>query len=203
VTGTALRARRNPLDTGRADPASYWALSAAWTRAATSAERRRGAAVGEMAASMGFFDKLRSAMSPEKRLLAELAEIAGRSESLADRLKRHGEMCTYPNLKAGVEALAAQEAVHAKALRTIVMDRGAWPRLPDAPGHEGANNWERLGGDLDMLIVLAADLHRAVAGWEPVDEKLTGQLAKIATEDDERESALRQLALKCDPQALD
>ncbi len=164
--------------------------------------RRSGfcATAGEMASSMGFFDRLRG--SSKTRLLNELAKLVGSNEELAARLKRHASMAT-PNLKAGVQALADREAEHLKRLKTILSARDAWPRPPEPSAHDGNNNWERLGADLALLGALAAGYHRAIAQWEGVDTAVADELAAIAAEDDSLESELRKLALKCDPQALD
>jgi len=156
-----------------------------------------------MASGMGFFDKFRSAISPEARLVEELAEVAGCNEVLAERLKRHAANCIYPNIKAGLQALAAKESGHAKMLRTVLAERNTWPRFPDQSGRDGASNWERLNGDLAALAAIASGLRRAAVYWEPVDAALAARLAELAAEDDGCESDLRQLALKCDPQALD
>ncbi len=152
---------------------------------------------------MGILSWLRSSASAESRLLTELAELTGRKQGLVDRLTRHAAMCTYPNLKAGVESLAEKEAAHVKTLNAILSARNVWSRLPEPPVHDGANNWERFGGDLELLASLAATFQRAAALWEAVDQAVADALAKLAIEDDERESELRKLALKCDPQAFD
>ena len=39
--------------------------------------------------------------------------------------------------------------------------------------------------------------------WESVDETVAAKLLQLAIEDDDRESELRKLALKCDALALD
>ncbi|HYB91855.1 MAG TPA: hypothetical protein VEC38_12505 [Candidatus Binataceae bacterium] len=156
-----------------------------------------------MASGMGFFDKLRSAISPETRLVEELAEVAGRNEILVERLNRHATKCSYPNLKAGLQAIAARESAHAKMLRAVLTERNTWPKFPEQTGHEGANNWERLSGDLSILAAIASGLRRAAAIWEAVDPALADRLSELADEDDACESELRRLTLKCDPQALD
>jgi rubrerythrin len=155
-----------------------------------------------MAAAMGLWDSLRRALRPQERMLDELAAIAGRNEDLAGRLRRHAERCSYPNIRAGVEELAEKEMGHARALAVIVQEHGRWPRPPE-PRREGMNNWERLGGDLEILAELDTALHRAAAEWEAYEPELSERLLAIALEDDENEGALRKLVLKCDPQALD
>jgi len=156
-----------------------------------------------MASGMGFFDKFRSAISPDARLVEDLADLAGRNEVLVERLKRHAANCKYPNIKAGLEALATRESGHAKTLRRILAERNTWPRLGEQTGRDGANNWERLNSDLAALAAIASGLRRAAVNWEPVDATLADRLAQLAAEDDSCESDLRQLALKCDPHALD
>jgi hypothetical protein len=39
--------------------------------------------------------------------------------------------------------------------------------------------------------------------WESVDEKIVAKLRQLAMEDDDHESELRKLAMKCDALALD
>lgn len=154
-----------------------------------------------MASAMGFFEKLLS--SPDKTALAELAELAGRKEALVERLKRHAEMCSYPTIRAGLERLAAGQAETFEALRGILTGRGTWPRPPEASPREGSNNWERLSNDLATLHALAMGMQKAAGIWEGIDQSISDKLATIAATDDEAEGALRTLALKCDPQALD
>jgi rubrerythrin len=154
-----------------------------------------------MAAAMGFIDRLKQVFRPDLRMLDELAVLAGKNEELAARLTRHAAACDYSNIKAGVEALAEQEAAHARALSRILQERGRWPRLPE-PRREGSSNWERLSSDLEVLAELDAGLHRAAAEWEGIDPELSDHLLKVALEDDDNEGALRKLALLCDPQAL-
>ncbi|MGH7948336.1 MAG: hypothetical protein ACREQF_03840 [Candidatus Binataceae bacterium] len=154
-----------------------------------------------MSAAMGFLEKLKQAFSADTHLLDELAVLAGKNEDLVARLTRHADACPYANVKAGVEALAAKEAPHARTLARVLQQRGRWPR-PPRPRREGSNNWERLSADLEILGELDTGLHRAAAEWEGIDPELADQLLKLALEDDENEGELRKLALLCDPQAL-
>jgi hypothetical protein len=154
-----------------------------------------------MASTMGFFERLMS--SPDKNALAELAELAGRKEALIDRLVRHAAMCSYPAIRASLEKIAAHQTTSFEVLRSILADHETWPRPPEATPREGANNWERLSNDLTILHTLAAGIQKEVAVWQGVDSAVAEKLAPIALEDLDAESELRQLALKCDPQALD
>ncbi len=152
---------------------------------------------------MGILERLLSSESPRQRLLNEVADIAGRVESLVERLGRHAEMCAYPNIKAGLEQLAEREGVHLKALKAILAGNAMWPRPPEPPSHEGSNNWERLSGDLEMLAEISRLVNRQAVNWEPVDEQMAQQFAAMYAEDYDNTSMLRDLALKCDPQAID
>lgn len=156
-----------------------------------------------MATSMGLFRRLRSVGSTREQLLGELAALAGRNRGLVDRMRRHAEVCTYQNLKRGVASIAEAENAHAKILDAILSDNSVWAKLPEAPLHDGASNWERLNGDLLALGSIAADLRLAAVKWEPIDQTVGDALLKMATEDDALEVELRKLAIKCDPQAFD
>ncbi|HVA77786.1 MAG TPA: hypothetical protein VNF27_07815 [Candidatus Binataceae bacterium] len=156
-----------------------------------------------MASAMGFFSKFRASASPEKRAIDELADLAGRKEALIARLGRHATRCAYPAMAAELNALAEKEAAHFKILRAILSDRQTWPRPPENQPREGASNWERLGGDLAILVAIAAGLRLSAMHWEAVDQKIGDTLDTMATEDVDYESDLRKLALKCDPQAFD
>jgi len=46
-------------------------------------------------------------------------------------------------------------------------------------------------------------MHIKAMKWESVDESVAAKLLQLAIEDDDRESELRKLALKCDALALD
>ncbi|HEY6419694.1 MAG TPA: hypothetical protein VIX59_11885 [Candidatus Binataceae bacterium] len=159
--------------------------------------------MGEMGSDMGIFGKEPSPGREEARLLEELAEIVGRNQGLVERLKRHAGIVMKGNIKSGVERLAEKEAAHLKALNAILSDRNVWSRLPEPPAREGANNWERLSLDLEVLGALVTALTRVSVEWEAVDQNVAAKLAAIASEDGELENDLRKLAIKCDPQALD
>ena len=151
---------------------------------------------------MGFFRKLFSPASDRAELLEDLAVITGRNQGLVDRLKRHA-LLTAANIKAGVEGLAEAEAGHVKVLNSILADHDVWSKLPEPALHDGSNNWARLSGDLEVLGTLAADLRLNAMRWEAVDEDVAATLLELAIEDEDRESDLRKLALKCDALALD
>ena len=142
-------------------------------------------------------------MSPQTRLWGELAEIAGLSEELIARLTRHAALCKYRNLKAGAESIALTQEKHLNQLRSMLASQSLWPRPPAKLPHYGANNWERFSHDLELLVQVTFGLHHVSAEWEGVDPAIGEQLGAIANDDDEQTSALRALALKCDPQALD
>lgn len=152
---------------------------------------------------MGIFSRLRSSLSPRERLMHELTEIAGLTEALAERLGRHAQMCAYPNIRAGLEHLAAAEGAHLKTFKDILAESALWPRPPEPVAHEGSNNWERLSGDLALLNALAHRLNRHAIDWEPDDAAMSKRLLDIYGEDRENAYALRDLALRCDPQAID
>ncbi len=151
---------------------------------------------------MGFFQRLFSPDSARAELLEELAAIAGRNQGLVDRLKRHAPL-TGVSIKSGVEALAEAEAAHVKVLHSILADHNVWAKLPEAALHDGSNNWARLSGDLAVLAELASDLRTNAIKWEAVDEDIVGKLRQLSIEDDDHESELRKLAMKCDALALD
>ena len=157
-----------------------------------------------IAHQMGLFERLRSALAGP-RLIDELATLAGESEDLVARLRRHGARVTYQAIAQGVNEIAAKEDAHQKIMRTVLTEQGIWPRPPEQTGHEGTNNWERLSIDLQMLLLFARNLHRHAMRWEGEGEnaKLGETLKQIADEASENEFELRLLVAKLDPQALD
>jgi hypothetical protein len=132
-----------------------------------------------------------------------LSVLAGQNQGLVERLKRHAALCKSTNIQAGVAALAEKEAAHVKTINAILADHSVWAKLPEAALHDGSNNWARLSGDLEVIGELSAELRLAAVKWEPVNEDIAAKLLKLAIEDNERESDLRKLALKCDAMALD
>jgi hypothetical protein len=144
-----------------------------------------------------------TATPPEVRLLAELANIAGRHQELADRLAHHAGLCIYPNIAGGLTALAACEAKHAGTLDTLLSGRHAWSKLPRPMGAEGSSNWQRVSEDLALLLELAREMNEQALHWEAIDPPFAGRLHTIALEDSRNIGEVRKLALKCDPQALD
>ena len=152
---------------------------------------------------MGILEKIRTSFSPKTRMLERLAVVAGRYESLAQRLQRHAELCTYPNIKAGLERLAEDEADQANALRRVLADLGAWPRLAETPSHDGSSNWERVSADLALQTELFRELNTQVVEWEGVDPNVAARLRVFLDGEDRNAGMLRDFALKCDPQAFD
>jgi hypothetical protein len=153
---------------------------------------------------MGLFERLRSAIAGP-RLADELAMLAGQSEDLVSRLRRHAERVTYPKIAQDIREIADREAGHQKVMRTALAERGMWPRPPEPTSHDGANNWERLSIDLEILLMFARSLHRHAMRWEGDggDPALGEALMKVANEASEDEFELRLLVAKLDPQALD
>src|SRR5260370_31615650 len=115
---------------------------------------------------MGILEKIRTSFSPKTRMRERLAVVAGRYESLAQRLQRHAELCTYPNIKAGLERLAEDEADQANALRRILADLGTWPRLAETPSHHGSGHWRRASAHLALQTEHFRELKTQDAGSE-------------------------------------
>jgi len=152
---------------------------------------------------MGILHRIFTAVPPEERLLAELADLAGRHQELADRLARHATICAYPNIASGLAATAARQAEHARLLHVFLRERNVWPKLPRPMEAEGSSNWARVTGDLGIMLELSREVNQQALHWEGIDPALAARLRTIALEDDRKLGELRALALKCDPQALD
>ncbi|HZO82572.1 MAG TPA: hypothetical protein VFB33_12840 [Candidatus Binataceae bacterium] len=152
---------------------------------------------------MGILDRIRSALSPEEKLLGELAELAGRHRELAERLARDAALCGYPAMADALRAIAEQELRHARALDLMLGERHAWAKPARRPGAAGSNNWQRLSADLALLLELLGDMNQLVFRWERVDPAFAARLRAIELEDDRNLGGLRELVLRCDPQALD
>ncbi len=146
---------------------------------------------------------MRSSRSQRETLLAELADITGRKASLIERLERHAELCQYSNIRTGLQQLAIGETVHLKVLNRILADNGLWSRPPEPPSHDGSNNWERLSGDLELSAEISRLINRQSVLWEAVDPQMAKRFQDMYGEDYDNTSLLRDLALKCDPQAFD
>jgi len=152
---------------------------------------------------MGILARIRSSLSPRARLLDHLAISAGRFETLAMNLKDHAAMCTYTSIRAGLEQLAEAQAEQALVLREILVERGVRPRPAETPVHQGSSNWERLSADLAREVALHRDLNMEIAEWDGVEPKVAERLREFAAKEDENIAVLRDLTLRCDPQALD
>ena len=152
---------------------------------------------------MGILQRIWSGSSPEEQLIPELADIAGRHQELAARLGRHARACAFPIIASGLASLAERASDHARALSAMLRERGAWSKLPNATGNEGSNNWERVHLDLALLLELTRAMNRQALGWEHVDADFASLLRTIAARDDRDLGQLRELSLRCDPQALD
>lgn len=152
---------------------------------------------------MGIGTRIINSLSGEARRLTRLARIAGASERLAQNLKRHADLCDAPNIKAGLEALAIAETRDADALRDLLVPRLVWPARSETTQHDGANNWLRISGDLTAELEMVRALNSAIAEWEGADREIAERLRAIAAPKETTLGRLRDLALRCDPQALD
>jgi hypothetical protein len=152
---------------------------------------------------MRIVETIRLLLSPRSRLLNRLAETAADAETLAANLTRHTEMCSYPTLRAGLEELAAEETAQANAMRQLVLQNGVWPKLPNRSSPEGSSNWERLRNDLALQIQILRALRSQLSEWTGIDPQIAERLRESADEEDRHIGQLRDLTLKCDPQALD
>jgi hypothetical protein len=152
---------------------------------------------------MGIIEAIRTSLSPRTRMLRRLAMIAGESARLAASVKRHAAMCDYPGLKSGLETAALAEAADAQTLRALLLAHDVWPALPKPELREGASNWARIGADLAAEVELVRSLNAAVAEWEGVDAGIAEQLRELGLGKDQTLGLLRDLGLRCDPQALD
>ena len=152
---------------------------------------------------MGILQKIWTRSSADEELISELAEIAGRHQQLAEQLARHAQSCKYPNIASGLTSLAERASDHARALSAMLRERKAWSRLPEPSEAEGSSNWERMHVDLALLLDLTRAMNRQALRWERVDADFASLLRTIAMRDDRDLGQVRDLALKCDPQALD
>jgi hypothetical protein len=152
---------------------------------------------------MRMVEKIRQLLSPRGRLLDRLAETAADAEALAENLTRHTEMCSFPTLRAGLKELAAAETVRANAMRQLLLQNSVRPKCLRNPPHQGASNWERLRNDLALQVKILRALRSQFSEWTAIDPLIAEQLRECATEEDRHVEQLRDLTLKCDPQALD
>jgi hypothetical protein len=152
---------------------------------------------------MGILQKIRWSISAEARLLNALAELAGKNQGLVERLQRHAQRCKYEQMSPVLTDLAAKERTHVKALGAILSEHRMWAKLPETPTHEGLNDWERLSGDLEVLAEIGLSIGKLAVWWEGSNAAITERLREISAEDSENTRALRKLALKADPHALD
>jgi hypothetical protein len=152
---------------------------------------------------MGILQRMRTAAPPEERLLTELADIAGLHHELGNLLARHAELCAYPNIAGALGALAARQSEHARTLDILLGERHASSNLPRPIGAEGSSNWQRLSGDLALLLDLSRQMNQQALRWEGIEPAFAARLRTIGREDDRSLGELRELAMKCDPQAFD
>jgi bacterioferritin (cytochrome b1) len=152
---------------------------------------------------MRIVEAIRLLLSPRKRLLDRLAETAADAEALAANLTRHTEMCTYPTLRAGLAEVAAAETAQANAMRQLLLENDVWPKLANRPLHEGSSNWERLRNDLDLQVKILRALRSQFSEWSAINPQIARRLRESANDQDRHIEQLRDLTLKCDPQALD
>jgi hypothetical protein len=152
---------------------------------------------------MGLLQKIGLSMTRSGRLLAQLASLTGRIQGLLDRLNRHAEACTYAHMKAKIKEVAAVTKAHVKMLNSILRDNRVWARLPEAPVHQGSNNWERVSGDLILLTRINVELNQQAVKWQGVNADVAQRLFAILKEQTPLMDTLQEIVARSDPQALD
>ena len=152
--------------------------------------------------AMSFRDLFRP-RSPRVSAVDHLAEATGSYATLAQNLARHAAICELPTIAAELPRLAEAAKERAEELRRMLRDRGVWPAPPFPPTPDGPSNWERLTSDLALQTELFGVLNQSIVEVEATDPDLAAALRKLAEKEDRNLGILRDLALKCDPQALD
>jgi hypothetical protein len=153
--------------------------------------------------SMGTLGRALYAFSPQARRLQRLARIAGISEALAAALKRHAETAGYATFRTALEHVAEAEAADAKALRRLLLAYGSWPIPFSELAPDGSSNWQRVSADLALERELVKLLGDAIVEWEGVKPEIANDLRAIVYHKEVSARHLRDLGLRCDPQALD
>jgi hypothetical protein len=152
---------------------------------------------------MELLERITNSITAKGRLLKELAALTGRMQGLADRLERHGEACVYPQMKQGIEQVAAAVKVHTKILNGILSANRIWAKLPERTAHEGINNWERVSSDLVTLGRLNVDLNQQMVRWTAMDADIAERLRVMTAEQVPLIDTLQEIAARSDPQAID
>jgi hypothetical protein len=153
---------------------------------------------------MGILTAIRSSIAPGRRRLNRLATISGASEQLAENIRHHAELCEYPRIKEGLIAAAAAEKAEAQVLRDLVLKLGRWPAPADRQTvGSSASNWARISSDLAAEVELVRSLSAAIAEWEGSNPPIGERLRELRAARERTLGLLRDLAVKCDPQALD
>lgn len=132
-----------------------------------------------------------------------MAELAGRTQGLHDRLARHAQACAYQHMKAKLDETAASVGAHVKTLNAILSERKVWAKLPENSTRDGSNNWERVSGDLAVMSRLHLDLNRQAVDWQGLEPEVADRLWAIVGEQNQLLSDLQEIVAKSDPQALD
>jgi len=152
---------------------------------------------------MSIIKKVRRWLSPRSQLLERLAETAADAEILAANLSRHTALCHYVTLRSGLAELTIAETAQANSIRQLLLEHGIGPKVALVPSHDGSSNWERLRNDLALQVKIHRALQAQFSEWSAIDPQIAGRLRESAIAQDRRIEQLRDLTLKCDPQALD
>jgi len=96
------------------------------------------------------------------------------------------------------------EAAQAEALR-LYLERESLPPTPVSTPLAGAaaNNWQRLNADLALQAELLRELNQVIVLLEGREHHAEPWLRDFAANEERTLGDLRDLTLKCDPQALD
>lgn len=133
-----------------------------------------------------------------------LARLAGENQRLADNLKRHAELgADAPALRDGLARVTELERADTQVLRDLAVADGVRPLAPRGADPQGANHWERLSADLVAQVELVRGLNDLAARSERSRPELAKRLRALVADKEKASGILRDLALKCDPQAFD
>lgn len=134
---------------------------------------------------------------------AELARIAGANQRLAEALAHHAELSELSGLRSRIAEIAQLERSDAQALHELALAHHGATLLPHSPERRGANHWERLSADLTDQLEIARGLNALIAESERREPQLAARLRQLLVGKETTSGILRDLTLKCDPQALD
>lgn len=156
---------------------------------------------------MGFWERLIGsdpAQSKDTRdLVSDLVFSCTEEQGLAQQLREHAERAPHHAGAQQLRAVAEQQDRVVQLLQDALNARGETAPTEPKPAKGGQNHWARVVHDLTDNQALMKRYGEQLAYWDPEVPDAVELFRSLERDKSQIGAALREIALRADPHALD